>query len=124
MGIDIYASWPGQTEAEQAAQITGFSAVHGHVGYLREAYHGEPYATRHLVPEAFEAGREGVEIPARILRARLPETLEIAKERERAIYDAEVEDDDPVIQAFADFVALCEEHESATGEPCTIRASY
>ena len=42
MGIDIYARWRGQTEEEQHAQITSFSVVHGHVGYLREAYHGEP----------------------------------------------------------------------------------
>ena len=54
MGIDIYARWKGQTEAEEQAQNTGFSAVHGHVGYLREAYHGEPYATRYLAAEAFE----------------------------------------------------------------------
>ena len=54
MGIDIYAEWDGMSEAEKTAQITGFSAEHGHVGYLREAYHGEPYATKVLVPEAFE----------------------------------------------------------------------
>jgi hypothetical protein len=30
MGIDIYATWRGQTEAEQGAQCTGFSAVDGH----------------------------------------------------------------------------------------------
>jgi predicted Rossmann fold nucleotide-binding protein DprA/Smf involved in DNA uptake len=45
MGIDIYARWKGQTRQEQEAQYTGFSVVHGHLGYLREAYHGEPYAT-------------------------------------------------------------------------------
>ena len=46
MGIDIYARWNGQSSAEQQAQYTGFSIEHGHVGYLREAYHGAPYATR------------------------------------------------------------------------------
>jgi len=56
MGIDIYAEWRGMTEEESNAQITGFDAAAGHVGYLREAYHGEPYATRVLVPEAFEQG--------------------------------------------------------------------
>src|SRR5438128_1651131 len=50
MGIDIYAYWDGMTDAEEAAQITGMSVVRGHVGYLREAYHGEPHATRVLVP--------------------------------------------------------------------------
>ena len=57
MGIDIYAQWDGMTAQEEAAQVTGFSIEHGHVGYLREAYHGEPYATKVLVPEAFETGR-------------------------------------------------------------------
>jgi hypothetical protein len=42
MGIDIYAEWRGQTDAESDAQVAGFSGVHGHVGYLREAYHGGP----------------------------------------------------------------------------------
>jgi hypothetical protein len=40
MGIDIYAEWRGMTVAEQGAQCTGFSAVSGDAGYLREAYHG------------------------------------------------------------------------------------
>ena len=71
MGIDIYASWRGQSETEQAAQITGFSAEHGHVGYLREAYHGEPYATRVLLPEAFAAKGEPVAIPAALLNSPL-----------------------------------------------------
>lgn len=54
MGIDVYASWPGMTPADVRAQHTGFSIAHGHTGYLREAYHGSPYATRTLVPEAFD----------------------------------------------------------------------
>jgi hypothetical protein len=56
MGIDIYAEWKGMSEAEKKAQVTGFSVEHGHVGYLHEAYHGEPYATQMLVPESFETG--------------------------------------------------------------------
>ena len=75
MGIDIYAKWAGQSEQEKEAQITGFSTVHGHVGYLREAYHGEPYATRVLVPEAFDAPECEAAISAATLRERLPETL-------------------------------------------------
>ncbi len=51
MGIDIYARWRGMTSAQADAQITCFSVKAGQVGYLREAYHGEPYATRVLVPE-------------------------------------------------------------------------
>ena len=74
MGIDIYARWPGQTEAETDAQGTGYSIAHGHIGYLREAYHGEPYATRVLVPEAFDrvAHPSGAPIPAATLRNGFP----------------------------------------------------
>jgi hypothetical protein len=88
MGIDIYLRWQGMTEEERAAQRAGYSVVYGHVGYLREAYHGEPYGTRVLVPEAFEStpgddvGEEGaVRIPTWVLRNRLPVALSAARER-------------------------------------------
>lgn len=54
MGIDVYLRWRNQTSDEHNAQMTGFSLISGNVGYLREAYHGGPYATRVLVPEAFD----------------------------------------------------------------------
>jgi hypothetical protein len=37
MSIDIYARWRDMSAKERDAQITGFSVLHGHVGYLREA---------------------------------------------------------------------------------------
>ena len=123
MGIDIYAKWDGMTEAEEEAQITGFSVEHGHVGYLREAYHGEPYATKVLVPEAFEELR--VPIYAATLRDRLPATLVVAEQRERVVYD--VTDDAAikrVLKSYSDFVELCARKEEETGEPCLIIASY
>ncbi len=61
MGIDIYLRWESMTEAERDAQQLGFSVVHGHVGYLREAFHGAPYATHVLMPEAFAVHRLSVE---------------------------------------------------------------
>ena len=125
MGIDIYARWNGQSDEEMEAQRTGFSVVHGHAGYLREAYHGEPYATKHLVQEAFEQPEGMAQIPAAVLKARLPETLKLVTERERAIYGvtdrSEVQ---AVIASFIDFVQLCERKEAETGEPVTIIASY
>lgn len=126
MGIDIHAEWKGQTEEERKAQYTFFSTVHGHVGYLREAYHGEPFATTYLVAEAFDSADGQAKIPAAVLRERLPETIRIAKERERVVYErkGEIPDDDPGIQSFTDFVALCERKERETGEPVTIFASY
>lgn len=78
MGIDIYAEWVGQITPEP-----------GQIGYLREAYHGGPYATRVLVPEAFEAD-DGIAIPAATLRERLPGAIVACLTRQATIY----EDDD------------------------------
>ena len=125
MGIDIYARWKGQSAEEHDAQCTGFSVVHGHVGYLREAYHGEPYATRELVHEAFESSDHEAKIPAVVLRERLPRTLALARERERVVYhDTDEKFIHAVLQSFRDFVELCERKERETGEPVTIVASF
>ncbi|NBT75130.1 hypothetical protein EBZ80_24225 [bacterium] len=76
MGIDIYLEWDGMEEEEKQAQATGFSVTSGNVGYLREAYHGGPYATRILVREAFDAEDCRAEIPAAVLRERLTRVTE------------------------------------------------
>jgi hypothetical protein len=86
MGIDIYAEWEDQTEAEEAAQITGYSGVHGHVGYLREAYHGGPYVTKYLVSEAFDSATGEAEIQASVLRERLPAAVLMSMYREHKVY--------------------------------------
>ena len=124
MGIDIYAEWDGMSEAESKARDAEWaSAAAGHLGYLREAYHGEPYATKVLVPEAFAESR--VHIYADTLRDRLPATLVVAEEREREIYgvtdEAEI---NRVLKSYSDFVELCAQKEAETGEPCLIIASY
>jgi len=85
MGIDIYLRWPNQTKAEKEGQYTGFSITAGDVGYLREAYHGGPYATKHLLREAFNDEGEA-KIPASVLRERLPETIMLAIYREHVVY--------------------------------------
>lgn len=122
MGIDIYARWKGMTTEERETQITGFSVMHGHTGYLREAYHGEPYATRALVPEAFESEDSRARIPASILKSRLLKVVELARERNTKLYDGDLQE--KVVKSFVDFVALCERKEMETGEPCEIYASY
>lgn len=125
MGIDIYARWSGQSEDEIKAQYTGFSIVHGRVGYLREAYHGEPYATEYLVREAFESKDGTARVPSKTLRERLPRTLELVRERERVVYHEEDEDEiRKVMKSFTAFVELCERKERETGAPVTIVASY
>ena len=123
MGIDIYAKWDGMTEAEENAQVTGFSVEHGHVGYLREAFHGEPHATKVLVPEAFEESR--VPIYAETLQDRLAAALVVAEQREREIYGVTDQVEiDRVLKSYSDFVELCARKEAETGEPCLIIASY
>ena len=79
MGIDIYLKWENQTEEERRGQITGFSVTHGRAGYLREAYHGGPYATHILVREAFESDDSTAEISAAVMRERLTHVTEPAR---------------------------------------------
>ena len=94
----------------------------GGVGYLREAYHGEPYATKYLCAEAFRP--DGARIEAAVLRERLPHTLVLVEERERVIYNADPKLIEEVKQSYRDFVSLCEQKETETGEPVFIFASY
>jgi hypothetical protein len=111
--------------AQADAQITGFSVTAGKVGYLRQAYHVEPYATRILVPEAFETDGHGAAIPAARMWARLPETLEAAEKRERTLYGTtDAEEIAQVLDSYREFIELCERKERETGEPCRIIASY
>jgi len=124
MGIDVYMRWPDQTESERQAQYTGFSLVHGHVGYLREAYHGEPYATKVLVPEAFASDGEPVEISAATLRERLPLTLVTCDLRHRTVYTLDSADEIATFQdSYTRFVELAESQEARLGHPVTIQVS-
>ena len=123
MGIDVYVEWDKRTEEEHDRQITGFSIESGDAGYLREAYHGSPYATKYLVEEAFEDGADEVHIPAKELRKRLPLTKEIVIQRFRDVYKEEIEEDNAFVKAFEDFVKLSEALEEEGRKP-TIYASY
>ncbi len=49
------------------------------------AYHGAPYATRHLCREAFENEDAAAKIPAAVLKERLPGALALAEERQREV---------------------------------------
>jgi hypothetical protein len=112
MGIDLYLKWER----------------HGHVGYLRESYHGGPYATHVLVPEAFTDGRgeQSVQIPAEVLRQRLPATIETAIARAVNVYGDNREEarNSDLVKSFVAFVELAERKEEETGKCCTIHASY
>ena len=124
MGIDIYARWRGQTVAEREAQTIGFTATAGHIGYLRESYHGEPYATVQLCREAFASEAASAIIPAATLRKRLPVTLMTAEDIARDLY---LEDDivvEKILRSFRDFVDLCERKERETGQPVEIVAGF
>lgn len=168
MGIDIYLRWSGMTEEDEQRQYTGMSIIAGDVGYLREAYHGGPYATKILVREAFDAENCEAEIPAAILRERLTSVTEPtygangghdaakliadALKASGMIMEEEIVQDgvtrpmsveeavrirmntlypeteeafvEEVVQSFRNFVALAEQKERETGQPCTVIASY
>lgn len=123
MGIDVYLRWQGQTEAERQAQFTGFSIVHGHVGYLREAYHGAPYATKMLVPEAFESGKPTT-IAAALLRERLAAVIDTVAARHAILYpDDSADAVARAQQSYRDFVDLAERKERETGQPIQVYVS-
>jgi hypothetical protein len=119
MGIDIYARWKGQTRRERKDQQTGFSTIHGHTGYLREAYHGGPYVTRFLVREAFETDDCEAHIPAAVLKSRLPQAVVLSLIRHQLVYNDQVphmlnaEKPEEIIAAVAKMFAAGGEVEQA-----------
>jgi hypothetical protein len=124
MGIDIYMRWHLMTEEDIEKQYKGFDITIGKDGYLREAYHGAPYATRELVPEAFDSCEEGgVYIPSATLRDRLPVTMKEALRREREIYKSAANEDSPAVRSFVEFVELAERLDKQ-GTPYKIIASW
>lgn len=110
MGIDVYLNWDGQNDEEKRAQYTGYRTDAGNVGYLREAYHGGPYATRVLIPEGWDdAVEDDPQLPAAVLRERLPATVMTAIYRHYSIYEQGVDpsvikgdDDGDLITAIKD----------------------
>jgi hypothetical protein len=73
MGIDIFMSVPSGFCEDWNPN----KSIHERDGYLRESFHGKPYATRYFVEEAFKADQP-VAIATSVLRARLPATVMIA----------------------------------------------
>jgi hypothetical protein len=114
MGIDIYLHWDGQTDEEKKAQYTGFDITAGDVGYLREAYHGEPYATKVMFPETWEDENGEVAIPAAILRVRLLEALEAVEIRYAGDLPEHIE---LYKKSYVDFVDLVEKLEKEGRNP-------
>ena len=109
MGIDVYMRWKEMTESDRRVQYTVFevSAQAGGNGYLREAYHGSPYATRVLVPEGFDDDPDGVAIPVETLRERLPAAIKTAHLRGRTVYK-DPTGDQAMADALTPFVGLAE----------------
>ena len=124
MGIDIYVEWDKRTEEDKEKQYTGFSIESGDVGYLREAYHGSPYATKYFVQEAFEDEEyDGVEISSDTLLQRVPLAVDIHIQRHKEIYKESVSKEDKSARAFGEFAKFVQELEKKGMKP-RIRASY
>lgn len=135
MGIDVYLKWDGFKKKDWDNQMTGFSVTSGDKGYLREAYHGSPYATHALISEdwakqpyvepAWPSDKRkrrdysykgcGFVIPNKVLMERLPKVLEVAAERNTKLYQGELQDE--VLKAYEDFVKLHGEKEKAGLNP-------
>ena len=132
IGIDVFMSWGSGPSFEG----NGERAFRGANGYLREAYHGGPYATVVLVPEAFGDPRRVaqafdvpgfedaavgtdaagyVSIPASVLRSRLPSALLTVAQRYRTVYDEECGEGHPALREFVEFVELAERMEATLG---------
>lgn len=122
MGIDVYMKWDGFKEEDKEKQLKGFDATIGDAGYLREAYHGEPYATMLLCGEGFEDERFKhaynpkakeddddygyVKIAGDVLIERMPVVIQAAIERNIKLYNSTFDQSLPYIKSFLDFVAL------------------
>jgi hypothetical protein len=80
MGIDVYMSGSPRLREELG--------WHGRAGYLRESYHGGPYAIPVLLPEGWERDPEEGYFPiaAATLRERLPATVFTALARQAIVY--------------------------------------
>ncbi len=138
MGIDCYNQTAQDLNGNDSGQ--GFDITAGDKGYLREAYHGNPYGTMHLLSECFEIDKvigslsghdEGVEyeikvfIPAKLLRKRLPKTLELVAELHKLNYKYATEKNIKEAQkSFIDFVELAEKIEEREGKSCEFYASF
>lgn len=133
MGIDVYLTWPDMTPEDSQKQATGFSILHGHVGYLREAYHGGPYASHLLFPEAWSENEDKLykECESNAEFQGIPYTADKLRSREASARAAALErysDNPELAQKAADsitaFCQLAEDHEKRTGEPCRVVVSY
>lgn len=123
MGIDIYAEWADERFEEVKPTLDSWAEEQqNYAGYIREAYHGEPYPSQYLVREAFHHP-DGVIIESKTLRARLPETLRRARERERIIYGVtDNEEIEREVAQYERFVTFCEMMEEKLQSPPTIIA--
>lgn len=124
MGIDVYLNWHGMKEADKNAQYTGFSIVSGNVGYLREAYHGGPYATRVLLPEGWDRevklDRDHTfAIEAKTLRERLPAAVMATIYRHHVLYDDEPAtfETNDIVEAMSKLFVNMRDESHATLQP-------
>ena len=83
MGIDMYMRWKGMDSSDTDAQFALEGG--GSVGYLRESYHGGPYATQIIAPECW-SGEQEQRIPAKTLASRAPHAVVAALIRDATIY--------------------------------------
>lgn len=100
MGFDVYLKWDGMTRVDEDAQITGYSLVHGHIGYLRWSYEEPNPVLALLDPFMGDDYPAEISVPNAKLINRLPYVL-------GALGDFfEDEGLDRIFKSFQDFVKL------------------
>lgn len=119
MGIDVYMIWRGITEEEKERQFTGYGVVHGHVGYLREAYGGDISAISLLWKDT--NWDRPIHLKVKTLEKRMPEVIRAIKKRYAGDEDREITQ--LVIKSFKDFIKLYKEKENAGLHP-GVKISY
>lgn len=108
MGFDVYLKWDGITTDEESAQITGYSLVHGHVGYLRWSYEEPNPVLALLKPWMTDDYPEEISgVPSADLVKRLPKAKDTILSYDDMSDQAKVE----IVESFANFVLLYEKKE-------------
>jgi|SRR3989344_881554 len=120
-GINVYLTWKGFTKADFLQQLTGFSPIHGHIGYLRETYGKKPYAIEEFIKERWEDQpvdlnplyedweynpNTGFDIPNSVLQERLPKVLEVARKHYQNNYGLVLGIKHIFLDSYINFVSL------------------
>lgn len=128
--VRLRATWKGQSQKSRAKQQHA-DQTDGRLGvlaYYEVGLDPNEHVTGRLVPEVFEGGTAlRAEIAAKVLRARLPDVVDQAREREPELFEGSDMGPCEIAEAiehteedFTAFVKFCETKQRSTKAPVTI----